>query len=78
MNFKQATDRIAAACVTHADVADAAGVSENTIRRARMDPESKDSRRPPKDWPTVLAQLARDRAAELEVLAVELETEATE
>ena len=41
VDFKEATDRIAEACVTHVDVAEAAGVAENTIRRARMAPESK-------------------------------------
>ena len=35
-------------------------------------------RAPPDKWPTVLAQLARDRAAQLQEIAAELETEGAE
>lgn len=73
-DFKNATDQATGACITLADVASAAGVSDNAIRRARLDPASGDSyRSPPAGWEAALAKLARERAAELVKLAEELE-----
>ncbi len=76
-DFSDATDRLTRA-VTLADVAAEAGVSEATIRRARTDPERRTGttmvyRSPPKDWPAVVARLARARAAELLKLAADLD-----
>lgn len=64
MDFKTATDRVAG-CITHAEIAEACGVSLQSIRQARMDPNSPSYRNPPGGWEVVLARLARARSAEL-------------
>ena len=73
MDFKVASDRATGACITLADISRAVGVSDNLIRRARLDPEGTSFRRPPDGWEGVVAGLARKRAAELVKLAEELE-----
>lgn len=72
MDFKTATDRVAG-CISHAEIADAAGVSIQTIRQARMDPTSSSYRNPPVGWRAVIARLVRERANELFELANSLE-----
>lgn len=72
MDFKTATDRLTDR-ITADDLADAFGVARNTIARARLDPSSSAYRSPPENWPAMLAQLARERSKELEVLADALE-----
>lgn len=67
MDFKAFTDRLFAANVTAQDVADALGVSRNTVLRARM--EGGQTRPAPKDWESKLRALAAERAADLEALA---------
>lgn len=64
MDFKAATDRVAG-CISHAEIAEACGVSIQTIRQARMDPQSASYRNPPAGWSVVLSTLARRKAAEL-------------
>ena len=74
MDFRDASNALTQSCPTLADIAEAAGVSDNAIRRARLDPGSGDSyRRPPDGWQGAVAKLARERAAELVRLAEELE-----
>lgn len=68
MDFKTATDRVAG-CISHAEIAEAAGVSVQTIRQARLDPSAPGHRPPPVGWQTVLAQLARERSRELSLFA---------
>lgn len=68
MDFKTATDRVAG-CISHAEIAEAAGVSIQTIRQARMDPTSSSYRNPPAGWQGVLALLLRERARELQEVA---------
>jgi hypothetical protein len=68
MDFKTATDRVGG-CITHAEIAEAAGVSIQTIRQARMDPNSTSYRNPPTGWQAVLARLARARSKELQAFA---------
>ena len=72
MDFTEATDRLTA-CPTHAEIADAAGVSLPKVRQARMRQTSEGYRRPPDGWESAIAKLARERAAELVRLAEELE-----
>lgn len=72
MDFKTATDRVAG-CISHAEIAEAAGVSIQTIRQARMDPISLSYRNPPAGWRAVLARLADERAGELQDFARELD-----
>lgn len=71
MDFKTATDRVAG-CISHAEIADAAGVSIQTVRQARMSPDSASYRNPPAGWQAVLAELAAKRSGELAAFAEEL------
>jgi hypothetical protein len=71
MDFKTATDRVAG-CITHAEIAEACGVSLQAIRQARMDPSSPSYRNPPTGWEPVLARLVREKAAHLDAFAKEL------
>lgn len=73
MDFKTATDQVAG-CISHAEIAEAAGVSIQTVRQARMDPRSSSYRHPPVRWKAVLADLARRRAHDLESFADSLES----
>lgn len=70
MDFKTATDRVAG-CISHAEIAEAAGVSVQTIRQARLHPSAPGHRPPPANWEHVLAMLARQRATILLGLAHE-------
>lgn len=72
MNFKKATDRVARASITLADIADAAGVPHQAIRRARMDPDSQHYRLPPEGWEKAMAKLVQKRATDLIKLADDL------
>ena len=72
MDFKTATDRVEG-CISHAEIASAAGVSVQTVRQARLDPAARGHRPPPANWQVVLARLARERARELEAFANVLE-----
>lgn len=74
MDFREATDLLSNACITLQDIADAAGVSPNAIRRARLGGGSEHARKPPADWEYVLAQLARNRANALLKIAKRLES----
>jgi hypothetical protein len=68
MDFKTATDRVAG-CISHAEIAEAAGVSVQTIRQARLDPSAPGHRPAPAGWQEVLARLARDRSLQLAAFA---------
>ncbi|HEX6748510.1 MAG TPA: hypothetical protein VF092_14530 [Longimicrobium sp.] len=72
MDFKTATDRVAG-CISHAEIAEAAGVSVQTIRQARLDPSAPGHRPPPSHWMDVLAGLLRQRANELCAFADQLQ-----
>jgi hypothetical protein len=72
MDFKTATDRVAG-CISHAEIAEAAGVSVQTIRQARLDPSAPGHRPPPAGWQDVLARLARERSQQLAQFAEEVE-----
>ncbi|HEY0023407.1 MAG TPA: hypothetical protein VGB24_10870 [Longimicrobium sp.] len=74
MDFKAATDRLSAAKITAADIAEACGVVRNSIARARLDPSSSAFRSPPPNWRSALAQLARKRIKELDSFAREIES----
>lgn len=72
IDFKRASDRVAAARITLADMARSVGVEHQTLRRARLDPESKSYREPPEGWEKSVAKLAQKRASDLIKLAEEL------
>jgi hypothetical protein len=72
MDFKAATTVLTSApSMTLADVAKAFGKDMHTIARARM--EGTNARRPPADWPPVIARLAREHAAGLRKYIKDLE-----
>lgn len=71
MDFTKATDK-ACEAITHVDIAEAAGVSVQTVRQARLSPESANHRPPPPGWQRVVARLAEERAGRLLELAKEL------
>jgi hypothetical protein len=71
MDFKTATDRVAG-CISHAEIAEAAGVSVQTIRQARLDPSAPGHRPPPPNWREVLVRLALQRSSELAAFAGKL------
>ena len=68
MDFKKSTEELMAG-MTRGEIADALGVSEATVRQARLEPSTKAYRNPPSGWETTLAKLARERAARLIKLA---------
>jgi len=72
VDFKTATDRVSG-CISHAEIAEAAGVSIQSIRQARLDPGTASYRSPPPGWQVILARLARNRGSELNEFADELE-----
>ena len=74
MEFVDAMARLKR-CVTDDEIATATGVSTNTIRRTRADPETRNFRPAPSGWEKALARLARERVKELTALAGELERE---
>jgi hypothetical protein len=60
MKFREAVDSLCSA-LTHEDVANALGVSVQSIRQARMQEDSKSFREPPKNWERALIRLAESR-----------------
>ena len=60
MNFREAIDNLCAK-LDHAHVARALGVSVQTIRQARLDPENAGYREAPEKWEDTLIQLAEER-----------------
>jgi len=75
MDFKESTDALGLAAP---ELAEAFGVSPQTIRQMRLDPSNPGHRAPPSEWRAVLARLARERAQALLELAGELEEAAGE
>jgi orotate phosphoribosyltransferase-like protein len=71
MDFKTATEELMAG-MTRGQIADALGVSEATVRQARLDDTSKARRSPPVGWEAKVARLARRRAERLISLAERL------
>lgn len=72
MDFYKASSRATGARITLADIAKVTKTAPQTLRRARMDPESPYYRPPPDGWERKLAQLAQRRAHDLLHLADEL------
>jgi hypothetical protein len=71
MDFNKATE-ILMAGMTRAEIAEALGKSEATVRQAKLDPSANAHRNPPPGWEAVLARLARKRAEVLARLADKL------
>lgn len=68
--FREATDRLLAWGFSAEDIGSAAGVSANTILRARR--SDGQMRPPPREWRRVLRELAEARSKEAAALAAEL------
>ena len=68
MDFKKATEELMAG-MTRGQIADALGVSEATVRQARLNDAAKAHRSPPEGWEGSVAKLARQRADRLNKLA---------
>ena len=71
MDFKTATDRLTA-CISHVEIADAAGVSVQSIRQARLDQNNPNHRPPPDAWEKAVVQLAKEKRRELKELIEQL------
>ena len=71
VTFADATD-ILVGGVNHETIAEAAGVSVQSIRQARLDPKNPNYRSPPRGWQDSLARLALARSDELKALAKDL------
>lgn len=70
MNFGDAVRRLG---IPAADVASVFGVQPQSLRQMALAPGKTSARRPPDGWQHILAQLARERAHDLEQLAETLE-----
>jgi hypothetical protein len=75
VNFVEASERLKRS-ITDDEIAEATGVSTNTIRRTRADPSTRNYRPPPSGWQAVFSRLARERARDLDALARELDAAA--
>lgn len=73
MDFREATGKLTEAGYTLAEIAAEIGVSENTVARARMDPNSDNHRPPPPGWREAVLRLSRRRAGQLRDVADRLE-----
>lgn len=73
IDFEVATDWLRD---THEVVARLLGRDAAVIPLFRMSPDAKGFRRPPADWPTVLAERADERAQQLQELAARLRRQA--
>lgn len=76
MDFKKATDVLCGA-VTHAELADALGVSLASVRQARLDASAAAHRTAPAGWQSAVADLAEKRARQLTRLAEQLRAKAS-
>jgi len=71
MDFKRATEELMAG-MTRGEIAEALGVSEATVRQARLDESANAHRNPPEGWEAKVAKLAKQRADRLARLAERL------
>jgi transposase len=68
MDFKKATEELMAG-MTRGEIANALGVSEATVRQARLDGSANAHRNPPQGWEAKVAKLAKQRSERLARLA---------
>lgn len=73
MNFRKATNKVCAK-VGHAELADALGVSLQTVRQARLKNGSPARRSPPADWEHALIRIAEKQVWHYRQLIEELRT----
>jgi hypothetical protein len=65
-------DRI---CLTAGEAAELFGLEVQTIRQMRMAPTSSGGRKPPDNWRTEFARVARQKGGDMENIAAQLEAE---
>lgn len=71
MDFKKATEELMDG-MTREQIAEALGVSEASVRQARLDVTANAYRTPPKGWEARVGKLAKQRAERLLRLASKL------
>ena len=71
MDFKKATEELMAG-MTRGQIAEALGVSEATVRQARLGESANAHRNPPEGWEAKVAKLAKQRAERLTRLSEHL------
>ena len=71
MDFKKATEELMAG-MTRGEIAEALGVSEASVRQARLDDTANAHRTPPVGWEAKVAKLAKQKAERLQRLAERL------
>lgn len=69
MEFKEASDTLG---VPAAQLADEFGLTPQTVRQMRADPDSSSYRTPPSNWREVVIRLAEQRIEQLRNLVAEL------
>lgn len=72
LSFTEATD-ILVGDLNHESIAEAAGVSVQSIRQARLNPRNPNYRSPPRGWEAAIARLALARCKQLKALVSDLE-----
>jgi hypothetical protein len=72
MDFRTAAN-VLGQQITTADMAEALGVSQHSIRQARLQDGAPGFRKPPEGWPQVFIHLAKERCSELKAFIEELE-----
>lgn len=72
MEFKEASSRLTDGH-TLADIAAETGMSEATVRRARLQSDSSAYRSPPPKWKEAIIRLAEERIRQLRALITSLE-----
>lgn len=76
MDFREATRRLKDS-PQDTELAQALGVTVQSIRQARLPDDQPGHRSPPDEWRTVVARMARERIDELRTLIRTLEDELT-
>jgi hypothetical protein len=73
MSFREATDALCAS-LNHEDVAKALGVSVQSVRQARLRPDSMAFRAPPQNWKNAIIRLAEARVSHYRKLIEKMKT----
>lgn len=74
VSFKDATDALQ---IDHAELAEAMGVSIATIRQARLKPNARAHRAPPKNWRFAIIRLAEKQIMRNRTLIEQVRKEAS-
>ena len=74
-SFKAVADQL---CLSAEELAALFGLRPQTIRQARLHPESRGYREPPAGWELKLVRVARAKSAELLELSVDLQEQGSD